>query len=107
MSELSQHQMQLEVTHPSGAEEWACPECGRRLLMQWPPTYRRVVLEAGDEFAIHSGSKGGLTLIASQLNDSSALADEFSQGPWAEWLEELDFGDSWGGDARLDSEDPE
>ena len=99
MSELSQHQMQLEATHSSGAEEWTCPECGRRLLMEWPPNYRRVVLEVGDEFAIHSGSKGGLILMPTEVNDTPLLTEELSQSPWADWLEELDFGDDWEDDA--------
>ena len=98
MSELSQHAMQLEITHPSGAEEWACAECGRRILMQWPPNYKRTVLEAGDEFAIHSGGKGGLMLTAPEVSDAPVVADEFSQSPWADWLEELDFGDDAEGD---------
>ncbi len=57
-----QHEMHLATTHPSGAEEWACPMCGRRFLMQWPPAYKKVVLEAGDEYAIHSCGKGGMAI---------------------------------------------
>ncbi len=56
------HEMQLTGIDPSGAEEWHCPACGRRLLMSWPPAYKRVVLEAGDDYAIHSGGTGGLHL---------------------------------------------
>jgi len=58
MYEQPTHQMQLETTHPSGAEEWACPICGRRFIMQWPPAYSRTILESGDENVSHSGSKG-------------------------------------------------
>jgi hypothetical protein len=57
MYEQQTHQMHLEKTHPSGAEEWACSICGRRFLMQWPPAYSRTILEPGDEYATHSGSK--------------------------------------------------
>lgn len=60
MYEQQTHQMHLEKTYPSGAEEWACPICGRRFLMQWPPAYSRTILEPGDEYALHSGSKGEL-----------------------------------------------
>ena len=56
------HEMQLETTHSSGAEEWYCPTCGRRFLLNMPPDYRKIILDAGDEAAIHSGSKGGLRM---------------------------------------------
>ena len=61
-SEQQQHGMVLEKSHPSGAEEWYCPACGRRFVMQWPPKYKRIVLNAGDEYAVHSGGKGGLKM---------------------------------------------
>jgi hypothetical protein len=44
----------------SGAEEWVCPDCGRRMLLRWPPDYEKLVLEHGDDTAIHVGGKGGL-----------------------------------------------
>jgi hypothetical protein len=44
----------------SGAEEWICPTCGRRMLLRWPPHYEKVILDHGDEAAIHVGGKGGL-----------------------------------------------
>jgi hypothetical protein len=53
------HEMQLERVYPSGAEEWVCPACGRRFLVQWQPSYSKLVLEAGDEMALHSGCRGG------------------------------------------------
>ena len=56
------HEMQMETTHSSGAEEWYCPTCGRRFLLNMPPDYRKIILDAGDEAAIHSGSKGGLRM---------------------------------------------
>ncbi|NTW97955.1 MAG: hypothetical protein HGB28_05325 [Oscillochloris sp.] len=59
MDTSTYHDMQLLVTHPSGAEEWFCPECGRRFLMHWPPTYRKMVLTPGDEAAVHRGGLGG------------------------------------------------
>ena len=59
MNQQEHHEMVLETTHSSGAEEWYCPTCGRRFLLQWPPTYKKTVLDPGDEFAAHSGSKSG------------------------------------------------
>jgi len=73
-----QHEMHLEATHPSGAEEWACPTCGRRFLMQWPPEYKKVVLEKGDAAATHTGSKGGLSIGAATVIQHSA--DETAKG---------------------------
>lgn len=72
MQNLEEHQMQLETVHPSGAEEWACPTCGRRFLLTWPPDYEKVILDAGDELAVHNGSKGGVTLQRPQVG----IADE-------------------------------
>lgn len=54
------HEMVLSGLVASGAEEWACPRCGRRLLLRWPPRYEKVVLEPGDLAAIHVGGKGGV-----------------------------------------------
>ena len=46
----------------SGAEEWLCPACGRRVLLRWPPDYEKLVLEHGDETAVHVGGKGGVRI---------------------------------------------
>jgi hypothetical protein len=62
MIEQQRHEMILEVTHPSGAEEWYCPTCGRRFMLNWPPVYRKIILDPGNELAIHSGGKGGLNM---------------------------------------------
>ncbi|GAA1863641.1 hypothetical protein [Actinomadura bangladeshensis] len=40
-------------TTGSGLEEWACPSCGRRILLRWPPHYVKHVLDHGDEEACH------------------------------------------------------
>jgi hypothetical protein len=72
MDQQEHHQMVLETTHPSGAEEWYCPTCGRRFLLRWPPSYEKIVLDPGDQDAAHSGSKGpmlsmdSLTVVGSQ-----------------------------------------
>jgi len=52
--------MILTGSGESGAEEWVCPTCGRRMLLRWPPHYEKLILEHGDEAAIHVGGKGGL-----------------------------------------------
>ena len=73
------HEMRLEKIHSSGAEEWFCPTCGRRFLMNWPPAYKKIVLEAGDESAMHSGGKGGLQMQPPQISgddEELVLSDE-------------------------------
>ena len=76
MYEQQAHQMHLAKTHPSGAEEWACSSCGRRFLMQWPPAYSRTILEPGDEYAIHSGSKSEmLNLGTLDVTEGEQTAD--------------------------------
>ncbi|MCP4423261.1 MAG: hypothetical protein GY803_02085 [Chloroflexi bacterium] len=66
-----QHTMQLDKTHSSGAEEWHCPACSRRFVLQWAP-YKKVVLEKGDEYAAHSGGKGGLQMGTPQITQSDS-----------------------------------
>ena len=51
MSQEQRHQMKLVNTHSSGAEEWFCPSCGYRFMIQWPPEYKKIVLENGDQHA--------------------------------------------------------
>jgi hypothetical protein len=109
MFEQSAHSMELERTYPSGAEEWHCPTCGRRMIMQWPPAYKKIVLEAGDEHATHSGGKGGLHMGAAQVAPADDLLassqlpctetsvedtapddgpNHEALGPWLKWLNE-------------------
>ena len=78
MIEPQPHQMLMETTHPSGDEEWYCPTCGRRFLVRWQPRYKKVVLEPGDEYAIHSGGRGGLRMTLARMDTTGepALSDE-------------------------------
>ena len=70
------HEMNLIATHPSGAEEWHCPTCGRRFLMHWPPKYKKLIIESGDEYAIHSGGRGDAQLGLPSLTMAEPIADE-------------------------------
>ena len=84
------HEMELIATRESGAEEWLCPTCGRRFVLKWPPDFKRIILEEGDENAIHSGGKGGVQMSMPELQEEEApiLSAEMRAA-----LEELDFGD--------------
>ncbi|GAA4226711.1 hypothetical protein GCM10022254_12530 [Actinomadura meridiana] len=50
------HEMRKTRTEESGREEWACPTCGRRILLRWPPNYEKQIVEPGDQRACHVGS---------------------------------------------------
>jgi hypothetical protein len=63
----------------SGAEEWLCPACGRRILMSWPPRFDVLVLEDGDPAAVHAGAKGGALMHqakVAQVPSTDVPADE-------------------------------
>ena len=95
------HEMILEKTHDSGAEEWYCPSCGRRFLMQWPPEYKKVVLEQGDENAAHTGGKGDIKMGPPRVDlyTTDPVSDEDLESeslqPWLEWFNQKDFESLW------------
>jgi hypothetical protein len=88
MFEHERHEMTMVAEHDSGAEEWCCHECGRRFIMTWYPEYRNVVLEPGNEYALHSGSKGGLQIGSTHVIEAEdrILSDELRAA-----LDELDL----------------
>ncbi len=88
----SQHEMRLEKTHPSGAQEWYCPTCARRFVMQLPPRFKKVVLEAGDENAGHAGSTGALRVGPVRIGrvDEPELSDTL-RAALEEALDNIDF----------------
>lgn len=86
-----EHQMVRIKTFPTGAEEWHCTDCTRRFVMQWSP-YKKVVLEAGDEYTIHVGSKGGMRLKQDDTHNGSGLSDELLDA-LNDWLDDVDFDD--------------
>ena len=88
------HEMVLEMTHASGAEEWHCPTCGRRILLLVPPKNEMVIVEPGDPYASHSGSIGGLRIGAAQVKEHDGKPEEISEEslrPWIKALEDLDL----------------
>lgn len=95
MIEQQRHEMVIGTTHPSGAEEWNCPICGRRLLISWGPNFKKTVLEAGDEFSIHSGGKGGLRIGNTQVIPGNDPAEDARLDPWESWMNDSNFEDLW------------
>jgi len=102
-----EHEMILEKTHPSGVDEWYCPICGRRLLMDYGPKFKKTVLVAGDEYAVHSGAKGGLRIGSTRvisLKDTASeepvvSVEDPRLAPWVAWLDEVDFDKRWNDEA--------
>jgi hypothetical protein len=86
------HEMQLVSTHPSGAEEWVCPECGRRFIAQWSPNFRRVILENGDERTIHTGQGTEIQAhISVHPKDETFPEHTELNDVWKQYLETLDI----------------
>ena len=91
MTESQQHEMQLETISSSG-EEWFCPTCGRRYLMYWIPSFNKVVLEIGDESAVHTGSAGGLYMSPTLVGVADELdLPEKLRAALEEALKDIDF----------------
>lgn len=91
-----QHEMRLEKTYSSGAEEWFCPMCGRRFMMRVQPQFNIMILEAGDELVSHVGSKGGLRIgkpHTGVIEEEPQLSDEL-RAAIEEALKHIDF-DDW------------
>jgi hypothetical protein len=78
----------------SGAEEWACPTCGRRMLLRWPPDYEKLVLEHGDDSAIHVGGKGGLRVGQAVVAPASGADVPSAERQWLR-----DNGIDWDGES--------
>ena len=88
MSAEQSHKLTLVKKYASCAEEWYCPICGRRFVLQWAPAYQRVSFEVGDELAIHNTGRGAMIVYRPQAEDPWLA-------PWAEWLERDDFEGRW------------
>ena len=43
----TEHLMRLDKIYPTGAEEWCCIYCERRILKQHDPLEQEIVLDAG------------------------------------------------------------
>jgi hypothetical protein len=66
MNQNYTHKMKISNIHESGAQEWLCLDCDRRILVSWTPAFKRIVLEPGDDDAVHTGSFGGIEITRAQ-----------------------------------------
>jgi hypothetical protein len=88
-----QHEMVCEKTHSSGAEEWYCPTCGRRMLLNCPGP-GLVILDLGNVHVWHKGRKNGLPIEPVQATqvEEDEISEE-SLRPWLKALDEMDLDD--------------
>jgi len=70
------HQMILEKTYSTGAQEWFCEGCSRRLLIQFEPIFSFMVLTVGDDNLPHTRSTGALP-----IEDVEKMADDEDELP--------------------------
>ena len=78
-------------------EEWYCPTCGRRFLVQWPPAYKIVILEAGEKDTRHNVSRLNIRKGSPQVAqvEETDLIEEFRLVPFLRWMEKVDFDSMW------------
>ena len=104
MHEQERHEMVFEKTHTSGAEEWYCPICGRRMLINWQPQFKKIILKTGDDYAMHSATKGLLPIGPLRVTpvdgdtpraEPEALIEDSRLAPWMAWLDEVGFESLW------------
>lgn len=100
------HQMVM-IGKGEGTEEWFCPHCGRRLLLNWEPQFEKIILEAGDQEAMHSGelesSAARPVHISPAANPISPEVPDTSPDtrwllPWMRWLDAVGFDRLWSRD---------
>ncbi len=68
------HEMKLVGRLATGADEWTCPSCGRRVTLRRLPEPELVVLDPGDESAVHVG-------VIEPGTASSSAAERYGLGP--------------------------
>ena len=86
----ARHRMTMVHEYDTGAEEWLCDICGRRFIMMWPPNYKKIFLEYGDETAVHFGEKGGVTMGPMNVEPRNPVEDKDWLEPWRGLIEDLD-----------------
>jgi hypothetical protein len=96
------HAMEL-IREYEGIEEWLCPVCGRRLLVNWHPKFKRTVLSAGDQSVTHSGFKNHTRpddMLEMQTDEVFTRSiekpiEESRLIPWALWMDKSNFANLW------------
>ncbi|MGW3077583.1 MULTISPECIES: hypothetical protein [unclassified Kitasatospora] len=68
------HEMKFVARLSSGADEWSCPTCGRRVTLRRLPDPELTVLDPGDESAVHVG-------VIEPDARAAAAAEKYGLGP--------------------------
>jgi hypothetical protein len=83
MSDAERHEMQLQQSFSSGAQEWLCATCNRRVVVEHGANRVKIVaLDRGDEQAIHTTGSGGLRIATTQVREADGSSDPDRSG----WL---------------------
>jgi hypothetical protein len=86
--EHDHHIMQRLRTAADGAEEWFCADCGRHVLLRWPPAYEQTVVHPGDEEACHVSAHPTIEIVGAAALAADLVAGEpdaaCAAGPAAE-----------------------
>ncbi|WP_037900912.1 hypothetical protein [Streptomyces sp. NRRL S-350] len=73
------HEMKFVARLSSGADEWSCPACGRRVTLRRLPEPELSVLDPGDESAVHVGVIEPDT--GADAGSAAAAAEKYGLGP--------------------------
>ncbi|MER7708022.1 hypothetical protein ABTX81_34665 [Kitasatospora sp. NPDC097605] len=68
------HEMKFVGRLASGADEWSCPTCGRRVTLRRLPDPELTVLDPGDETVVHVG-------VIEPDARAAAAAERYGLGP--------------------------
>ena len=102
------HTMDLIKEH-EGTEEWLCPDCGRHMLVNWSPKFKRTVLDAGDTSAGHTAFKSDVQpeeFMGTQVDNAShptekiEPVDESRLTPWISWMDKNNYSNLWNTNAQ-------
>ena len=100
MNEQRQHEMILEETYLSGAEEWYCPICDRRLfIMNWHPAGKQIIINLGDELSHANVEQEGVPEMNTFNEYTLSMDEETRLEIWKAWLDKVDF-ESWWKDPK-------
>ena len=102
------HTMDLIKEH-EGTEEWLCPDCGRHMLVNWRPKFKRTIIDVGDQSAGHSAFKSdaqSAEFMGTQTEGTSSRAeaiepfDESRLIPWISWMNKNNYSNLWNAGAQ-------
>jgi hypothetical protein len=78
---MRQHDMTLVNEYETGASEWWCAICDRRIVMQ-PKPYKKIILTLGNDTLVHRGIKENIDDMSTdvELPDTLAPFEDFMDG---------------------------